>query len=307
MDVSIIIVNYNTSTLVKDCVRSIVEKTKGIDYEVIIVDNDSEPKFQSIISEAITPDLIENFKFIRLPENIGFGRANNEGIKIANGRNIFFLNPDTLLLNNAIKILSDFLDSHPKAGACGGNLFDNDYKPTTSFKRFLPGFFWELNELTNNLPEKILYKPNREFNHTSQCLKVGFISGADLMVKKIALSDTKGFRKEYFLFFEETDLCFRLKKYGWEIYNIPSAHIQHLESKSFNPSESLQSEFKIKHIERSRIVFYNLNKKSFSRNLFLLMYKMSLDMRILLIKNQPKKNYYRQRKKYFLCNKFPYC
>ena len=123
MDVSVIIVNYKTVPLILDCLESLRAKTKGITYEVIVVDNNSGDDFQERILERF-PEV----QCLPLPENVGFGRANNEGLKIAKGRNIFFLNPDTLLLNNAIKILSDYLDGHPQVGACGGNLYDAEMK-----------------------------------------------------------------------------------------------------------------------------------------------------------------------------------
>ena len=299
MDVSVIIVNYKTANLICDCVTSIIEKTREITYEVIVVDNDSEPDFEEKIKKSIPDNLFPSFKFIALNKNIGFGRANNEGLKIAKGRNIFFLNPDTLLLNNAIKILSDFLDNHPAAGACGGNLFDCSLQPSYSFKRFLPGVFWELNDLLNILPEKLIYRNNRFFNHTNSYIEVGYISGADLMVKSKTLEETGGFRKEYFLYFEETDLCYRIKRKGWKIYSVPDAKIQHLESRSFSSSSEYQNSFKTECIEGSRNIYYNLNKSSAARFVSQFIYQIFLDSRIILIKSKPKKEYYRQRKKYF--------
>ena len=101
MDVSIIIVNYKTLSLIVNCIRSIIEKTDGISYEIIVVDNNSNDDFSKCLKDKFG-NLV---KCVPLQENIGFGRANNEGLKIATGRNIFYLNPDTLLINNAIKIL----------------------------------------------------------------------------------------------------------------------------------------------------------------------------------------------------------
>lgn len=297
MDVSIIIVNYNTSNLIASCIESIIEYTSGIKYEVIVVDNNSEPDFIEIINRSIPLEKKDAFHFLSLPENIGFGRANNEGLKIAKGRNILFLNPDTLLLDNSIKILSDFLDSHPEAGACGGNLVDENFKPAFSFKRFLPGCFWELNELLNTIPQKIFYGASQTFNYKNKPLKVGFISGADLMVKKNVLDTTGAFRDDYFMYFEETDLCHRIRKHGWKIYNIP-VRIQHLESRSLPESDSYQSEFKTKHLELSRQIYYQLNVKGLEGKLSQLLYYLFLHSRLLLLKNKNKREYYAQRLKY---------
>lgn len=300
MDVSIIIVNYNTSKLIIDCVKSIINLTQGVEYEIIIVDNNSEPEFENTIRGGANLKKEQNCKFLGLPENIGFGRANNEGIKIARGRNIFFLNPDTILLNNAIKILSNFLDTHPKVGACGGNLIDADGNPTHSYKRILPGVFWEFNELLNNYPQKLIYgNINHYYNITNKPIKVGFITGADLMVKREVLEKTGTFSDEFFMYFEETDLCNRIHKSGYQIYSVPEAKICHLESKSFTADGAWQSELKTKLMEESRKIYYKRNTGKFKRRISNILYELFLNSRISLIKNTKKQEYYILRKLYY--------
>lgn len=230
MDVSIIIVNYNTEGLVIDCIRSICEKTDGIDYEIIVIDNKS-PNGISILEK--TYGNVANI--VKLQENIGFGRANNEGIKIANGRNIFLLNPDTVLINNAVKILSDFLDKNLKAGVCGGNLYDEENKPTHSYMPFLPGIRWEINQLLRwKLWKNSFFDRNFMYNHSDEPIKVGYITGADMMIRKDVINESGLFDKDFFMYYEETELTWRIKKLGYEVYNLPQAKIQHLEGKSFS-------------------------------------------------------------------------
>lgn len=297
-EVSVIIVNYRTSDLVADCIESIFNHTTDITFEIIVVDNNTEPDLESKLS-LLFPDKINHIKCVSLPDNIGFGRANNEGMKISKGRNIFFLNPDTLLLNNAIKILSDFLDNHPDTGACGGNLFDADLKPTFSFKRFFPGIRWETNELLNSKPQKILFGKNCYFNTTNHPIKVAFVSGADLMVKREVLEKTMLFSDAFFLYYEETDLCRRISKAGWKIYNIPSAKIMHLESKSMGEDGKWESEFKTQWMERSRKIYYKRNVSPLNRVISDFIYNLFLNSRIELIRKKNKKEYYLTRKKYY--------
>lgn len=299
MDVSIIIVNYNTSDLIIDCVKSIEELTKEVRYEVIIADNNSEKDFEGKIRTGASIEIKDNYHFIPLPENIGFGRANNEGLKIAVGRNIFFLNPDTKLLNNAVKILSDFLDNNKKAGACGGNLFDENLNPTLSFSRWLPGIIWNIDEFFNFKLQKLLYKVNYNFNTSKKILQVGFITGADLMVKKDVLDKVEPFSPDFFMYYEETDLCARIKKAGWEIYSVPEAIIQHLESKSFSKSEALQSESKTLIFEKSRKIYYFKNLNFIQRKISFFIYQLILISRIILIKDKRKKEYYQLRRRIF--------
>lgn len=286
-DVSVIIVNYNTSKLINDCIESIFRLTNGIEYEIIIVDNATEE-----LSETIIYAKDPRIKLLQLPENIGFGRANNEGAKIAKGRNLFLLNPDTVLLNNAIKILSDFLDNNPKCGACGGNLYDMDMNPTLSYRRVMPGFIWELNELLHLIPEKFKFGVNRIFNYTVNPLKVAYITGADLMVKKYIYDIIDGFSSDFFMYYEETDLCKRICNLGQLIYSVPAAQIQHLEGKSFKSSQSI---VKINMTEASRVMYYNKNHGVFYIWISNQIYRLFIVSRIIITPDKHQKQYYKQR------------
>lgn len=231
-DVSIIIVNYNTSKLINDCIESIIKLTNGVTYEIIVVDNNTED-LSEVIKEASNPIV----RLIQLPENVGFGRANNEGFKMSQGRNLFCLNPDTLLLNNAVKILSDYLDTHPKCGACGGNLYDSFGKPIHSFRRTFPGILDSLIIFSNYNLAKIIYGKSHEFNHSGKELNVAYITGADLMIPRYVIDKVGMYDTKFFMYFEETDLCYRISKSGYKICAVPFAKIIHLVSvshKSFN-------------------------------------------------------------------------
>lgn len=278
MDVSIIIVNYKTSKLINDCIRSIFEKTQGITYEIIIVDNATEE-----LADVIDSAEDARVRLIQLPENVGFGRANNAGAKIARGRNLFFLNPDTLLLNNAIKILSDYLDTHPECGACGGNLYDEYMQPTLSFRRMLPGIKWELNELSHLMIDRLLHGKNWRFNFTDHSIEVGYITGADLMMPASVIKKTDGFSPEFFMYYEETDLCYRIKRLGWRVINVPYARIQHLEGGSFD-TPTLNYE-RIERSERSRAIYYSKNLPILSRYIANMLYGMFLWNRAKLTGN----------------------
>lgn len=252
MDISIIVVNYNTINLVIDSIDSILQKTIGITYEIIIVDNNSSDNSEKILYQKYQNSII----FIPLMENIGFGRANNEGIKISKGRNILFLNPDTLLINNAIKILSDYLDTHAEVGACGGNLYDENLEPTISYEMNFPSIFYEIDFYCGRILSCLFYGKNSKFNFTENIKSVAYISGADLMIRKKDLDVVGFFNDKFFMYYEETELCFRIKKNGFQLKNIPQARIQHLEGKSFGTSVININKLKIQ--EKSRNVFYSL-------------------------------------------------
>jgi GT2 family glycosyltransferase len=248
MDVSVIIVNYNTIAYLVNAIDSIFEKTKNIEFEIIVVDNNSYDNSKYILQEKYG----NSITYLTMSKNVGFGQANNKAAEIAKGRNLFLLNPDTILMNNAIKILSDYLDENKLVAVCGGNLFDEKYQPTISFCRmFLPSVIDELNQLIAGIPEKIMYGKNRVFNYTNKPLEVAFITGADMMMKKEIFFTLGGFDKDFFMYHEEIELAYRVHKLKYKLINIPDAHIVHLEGRSI-----------LSNIEK-------LQKKLVSRNLYL--------------------------------------
>ncbi len=254
MDVSIIIVNYHADKLIADTLDSISEKTNGVEYEVIIVDSDPRDDTQRFFNslEGSKP-----MKYIPMDTNRGFGAANNEGFRHASGKYLFCLNPDTLLINNAIKILADYMDNHSDCGACGGNLFHEDMRPALSFRRILPGKFWEFSEAHHRHPERLLYGRNTKFNHSRHPLKVGYITGADLMLRADLIDKIGGFDPAFFMYFEETDLCFRIHKSGHSVMSVPDARIIHLEGRCIGTQPINYK--KLEFYAKSRAIYYKKN------------------------------------------------
>lgn len=249
-DVSVIIVTYNTCVETRTCIDNVFSHTKDCSLEVIVVDNASTDGTQEQLSKEGCITYICN------DANIGFGRANNVGIKRASGRNILFLNSDTLLQNDAISILCKYLDSHPEAGAVGGNLYKADGAPTHSYRRFFPSIYSELNDLTGELLEKIVHPHDAEFNTTSAPLPVSFITGADLMVRRSVLDAIGGgFNPDFFMYYEDCELCWRIHKAGYSVVNVPEARITHLTGYSL---KSMPSITKARMVFNSRKLFYRI-------------------------------------------------
>lgn len=278
MDVSIVIVNYNTLLLVKNCIDSIIAKTACVNYEIIVVDNASTDNSKEYFSNDT------RIKYIYNEKNLGFGLANNVGIKIAKGRNIFLLNPDTLLLNNAIKILSDFLDKHPKVGCCGGNLYNADLEPIHSYSMMLPSYLWELNLLFASKIEKILWGKNAQFNHTLKNRKVGYICGADMMLRRSVLDQVGCFSDSFFLYYEDTELSYRIKQAGYEIISVPKAEIQHLVGKSMGGKEF--NPLRVKFVESGLSSFYSLHTKGMKRFIIQCMRLLRLNLKFIIYRKR---------------------
>lgn len=232
IDVSIIIINYNTEKLILDCLDSIYEKTEGLNFEVIVVDNDSPNKPEILISD-------NRIKYIQSEKNLGFGKANNLGAKHAEGNYIFCLNPDTILINNAIKELYDFMGNNPDAGICGSNLFHSDMTSGHSYEILKPSIYQEFINSRNCTFKRY----NENFNATDNPKNVSHVVGAALMIKKELFDKIGGFDKDFFMYLEETYLCYQVKKIGYKIFNVPTSKIIHLEGKSFTLRKKYEDMF----------------------------------------------------------------
>lgn len=224
MDVSIIIVNYKTPNLVIDCLKSIKDFTYNINYEAIVIDNDSGDGSLNKIAEAHPWA-----RYIQSESNLGFGRANNLGAKHASGKYLFFLNSDTQLMNNAVKILHNFMEENQnKVGACGANLYHADGSPNFSYTLYLPSLFSHV--LYRSY--LIKYYSNDNFNHSSINKKVAQVIGAHLMMTRTLFEEIGGFDSKYFMYVEDTDIQTTITRMGYEVYSVPEAKILHLQGAS---------------------------------------------------------------------------
>lgn len=230
--VSIIIVNYHTSHLLLHCVDALEEQVKGVDYEIIVADNASSEEELVLLRDD------KRFTLLELDENVGFGNANNVAAQMAKGDYLLLLNPDTVLLNDAVTLLFRYMDAHPEVGICGGNLYDSDLQPTHSFHRLYPSFLSEMDFALGQVYRKIRFRSNAQFNRSEHPIEVAMITGADLMIRTDVWNKLKGFDTIFFMYGEDADLCKRCKQLGYSVVALPEAHIQHLEGKSFIESES---------------------------------------------------------------------
>lgn len=240
MQVSIIIVNYNTKQLILNCLKSIYEKTSDIDFEVIVVDNNSVDDSCNIIEQEFS-----QVKIIKSPKNLGFGGANNLGIKQSQAECVFLLNPDTVLINNAVKILYDQLKSLPNAGVVGGNLFDENMQYVHSF-----GYFLTIKRhICRLFGLRYFLKDKKNDQNRDKMQQVPQIIGADMMIYKHVLEEVGCFDERFFLYLEESELQYRIQKAGYLIYYTPEARIFHLEggatkkNKPFKRQMIAQSEY----------------------------------------------------------------
>lgn len=252
MDLSIIIVSYNTKKITEDCLDSInrsLWKSK-IKYEIVVVDNDSHDGSKEML-EKYSQDKAGHVVYFQTNDNLGFGRGNNFGVKRASGKYLLLLNSDTVVLNRAIEKLYYFYQENEKqVHFLGAKLLNRDLTPQTSAARFftLPVIFAAL-LLKGDYWGATRFSPN-EFQ------QVDWISGACILTKKTLYNRLGGFDKNIFMYMEEVDLLYRARKLGLKTFIYPKAQIIHLGSASSNGKT-----FPILQVYKGFIFFY---KKHYS-------------------------------------------
>ena len=236
MDVSIIIVNYNTKILTQNCIDSIFAKTKGVSFEVILVDNASTDGSVDMFEQDV------RIVFIKSNINQGFGRANNLGYKYAKGKYIFLLNSDTLLLNNAIKMFYDKMESIDGSVGCLGCLLENaDHQYTHSYADF-PRVSNSLYSLVSpyfrllGCKELISDNPQLRANHQS-FFQVEYITGADLFIRRSVIEECGLFDPDFFMYYEDPEMQHRYLRKGYKSYIIDTPKIIHLQGSSMKPNK----------------------------------------------------------------------
>lgn len=238
MEVSVIIVNYNTCRLTRDCIDSIFEKSEGFSFEVILVDNASTDESREVFSKD------SRITYYYLNENLGFGKANNYGIQRASGKYIFCLNSDTLLCNNAIRYFLDFCESHSQnTGAVGCLLRDARGRIIHSFADFPR---WK-KLLCSRLVSPLYTLAGKKYSTLDNpkyvkgdCFTVDYVTGADMFVRKELLDRYGAFDPDFFMYCEETELQFRLTSHGYKSYVITAPQIIHLEGQSVKPVKKVK-------------------------------------------------------------------
>ncbi len=256
---SVIIVNWNTKELLCQCLHSLSQTLKKIDTEVFVVDNGSADGSAGAVREKF-PEV----KLIENPVNMGFASANNQALSVSKGRYLLLLNPDTQVKDGAIEKMLSFMEANPDVGIAGAQLMNVDGSKQNSIANF-PSLATEL--LNKNLlrwlfPQRF---PGKERDYLDP-IEVDSVIGACMMVRRKAMEQVGPLDEDYFLFMEETDWCFRMKKANWKIFHVPRAEVIHFQGKSAEVDKA-----------RARVEYYQSRYHYFKKN------KGSLQFFVLLI------------------------
>lgn len=263
VNVSVIIVNYNTLHVLKPCIDSIVAHTHDVTYEVIVVDNGSTDGSL----DALAND--QRIVFIPTGENLGFGKANNKGLEYAQGQYIFFLNSDTLLKNNAVKMLYDFAEQYEgRLGAVGCILEDRQGKRIHSYGQFprMSGDFQKYLWIPIQKGLHLYHQPNVEY--PEHWMKVDYVTGADLFVSRRVLDECGAFHPAFFMYFEESEMERRFMLHGYDNVIVNGPSIIHLEGEGSKDGRSSRFMRDTYRQQKSEYTYYKLTEPRWKYYLF---------------------------------------
>lgn len=227
LELSIIIVDYNSSQFTIDLIKNLGEKLTDLRFEIIVVNNNPNSDNDQRIKDEYKD--LKNLKVIKAEKNLGFGTGNNLGAKEARGEYLLLLNPDTKIIDNSIQRMLDFLAKHPEVGALSPLLYQKDEK---TLQRHFYGDFQSLAFITiKRWKGKVPKNSDQDFFYTDM------VSGAALMIRKSLYKKLGGFDEKFFMYIEDDDLCHRIDYLGLKNAVLTTAKIVHFEGQSSTPLE----------------------------------------------------------------------
>jgi len=243
VDISIIIVNWNSKDYLRNCIASILANTHNLKYEIIVIDSASYDGCSDMLQ-----NLYPKVHFIQSEYNIGFARANNLGANYAHGTSVLFLNPDTEVREHAIERLYSRLKELPDAGIIGCRLLNSDGSLQTSCVQPLPTIanqIFDAEILQRWFPKINLWISATKFEDATSPVPVEAVSGACMMIQREVFNLVRGFSTDYFMYAEDLDLCYKIHMAGHTNYYVVDAEIIHYGGGSTQHKRSRFSEVMI--------------------------------------------------------------
>jgi GT2 family glycosyltransferase/lipopolysaccharide/colanic/teichoic acid biosynthesis glycosyltransferase len=275
LDLSIIIVNYNVKEFLQNLIHSIEKASLNLTKEIIIIDNASDDGSVDFIKEKFP-----QIKLIANSKNLGFGKANNIGLKQAAGKYILLINPDTLVAEDTFEKMIKFFESNSEAGLAGCKILNPDGSLQLACRRSFPGpwtSFTKVTGLSSMFPNnKIFARYNLTYLDENKTYEVDAISGSFMMMRKEVYEKVGGFDEQFFMYGEDLDLCFRIQQSGFKVYYVHSTQIIHYKGESTKRSSldetkvfySAMHLFVKKHLSSSLLVEFILRTAIAVRSVF---------------------------------------
>jgi GT2 family glycosyltransferase/lipopolysaccharide/colanic/teichoic acid biosynthesis glycosyltransferase len=261
IDLSIIIVNYNVKEFLLNLLESISHASKNISIEIIVIDNNSHDGSLEAVKNRY-PSVIT----IANQTNVGFGRANNQGLEISKGKYILLINPDTIVREDTLSKMISFMDNNQDVGLSGCRVLNPDGTLQLACRRSFPGpwvSFTKVTGLSSLFPNsKIFAKYNLTYLSENESYEVDAVSGSFMMLNREAYDKTKGFDTDFFMYGEDLDLCYRIQKSGMKVYFNSETEIIHYKGESTKRSQ----------IDETKIFYdamHQFVRKHFSSSIFI--------------------------------------
>ncbi len=278
MRIAVVIVNYNVKDLLVSCLASLQASLAGIESEIIVVDNDSTDG-----SIDYAEPMFPGVRFMRLGENLGFGKANNVGFREALAQKaeyVLCLNPDTLISEDTMRVMLAYMDASTDVGLAGCKLLNADGTFQIACRRGFPtpwASFCKVFGLQAMFPQSPRFAQyNQTFRRQDETYTVDAVSGAFMFIRNEALSAIQGFDEAFFMYGEDLDLCFRVQQAGWKITYLHTTSIIHYQGESTRRSAINE----IKHFYEAMEIF--AEKHYGSSWLFLIFLRMGITLRSAL-------------------------
>ena len=237
-DVSVIIVSFNTRDLLRECLHTLLAEVGSVRYELIVVDNASRDGSADMIAAEFPA-----VRLIRSATNLGFAAANNRGFAIAQGRYLVLLNSDAFLRSLALAKAVAYMDADPKIGLSGARLVgrDDSWQPSARLFPSPLNDFLSLSGLSARFPRSRFFgRMDRSWADPGEAAEVDWVPGAFSIIRHEILQQVGPFDESFFLYYEEVDLCRRIKVAGYKICYWPDVVVAHLGGESSKTLQHLQ-------------------------------------------------------------------
>lgn len=244
-DISVVIINYNTAKYTLECIQSVIDYTDiSLSFDIIVVDNNSELKDFNHLESNFPKQ--ENISLHRSVINTGFGGGNMHGAQFAKSKYILFLNNDAMLKNDCLSILYNYMEAHPEVGVSTAQNYDENNEHVISFDhdKGIRKLVLGRSFLEKNFSSKF---PKRKKEYTEP-VTVNFVNGAFMFFRSDVFASVGGFDTNIFLYFEEMDICFRLRKQNYSSVLVPEAKILHYQGVSTGMSKLISKEGFLSHM-----------------------------------------------------------
>jgi GT2 family glycosyltransferase len=249
-DCTVIIVSWNCKAYLVDCLRSMAAMNSKVDYETVVVDNHSSDGTVEMLR-----DLFPKVHLIANDENLGFAAGNNRALDSARSRYVVLLNPDTIVHSGALDAIVHFMDEHPSVWAAGPSMLNRDGSPQRTGVRFPNNWniFCDALFLDRLFPRSKLFGRHKElFVDATVPREVDYVQGACIIVRREAIEKVGLLDEKFFMYFEETDWCFRMRLAGGRVYVCPAAQVTHFGGGEVGHYDARR----LDHYHRSLLRFY---------------------------------------------------